>query len=374
VLAELGALDLAALERRLAALPADLLRARAVRRARLRGRARAPRSSACAPSYAGGAWRRKSVVDPRSKKPREVRDVRVDGLVLDCDGTLEEVALVRRGHDPRLVARALRRPARARVGRPRRRLDREPPPSRRRGARAGTLASQIRRSGAPASFTSRARRAGRAAFAPGASGSSQSGDDAAKAELEEPTAQPRRSRRRAARRAGALVGAPRPPRRALAARRRRLDPRRGPVRGTGWELPPDPAAPRDGDPCRATARKAPRQDRRDDGTDGSDRSPASWSVRRTEPVTLEVPRAGPARARGTDGTWNGLLKLRVTAPPSDGRSGTRRHRARRALFGLAPFLRDAVRGHSSRIQAPSGSARRRRGARSYPPPPPGRLL
>jgi protein kinase-like protein/FHA domain-containing protein len=92
VLAELDALDLGALEQRLAALPDELralepgptLAAETVlARQALAGLQR---------EFAGGGWRRKSLVDPRTKRVREVRDVRPEGLVFDKDGALDPMS------------------------------------------------------------------------------------------------------------------------------------------------------------------------------------------------------------------------------------------------------------------------------------------
>jgi hypothetical protein len=50
--------------------------------------------------FAAGGWRRKSLVDPRSKRVREVRDVRPEGLVFDKDGALETVSWREAKADP----------------------------------------------------------------------------------------------------------------------------------------------------------------------------------------------------------------------------------------------------------------------------------
>jgi len=100
LLAELAALDLAALDARLGTL-APGLRARAfptllarevhLARSALEGLRQ---------EFAGGGWRRKSLTDPRSKKVREVREVRLDGLLLDKEGDLESLPWREARSDP----------------------------------------------------------------------------------------------------------------------------------------------------------------------------------------------------------------------------------------------------------------------------------
>jgi len=100
LLAELSTLDLAAIDARLAglapelrarALPTSLAREVSLARAALEGLRQ---------EFAGGTWRRKSLTDPRSKKVREVRDVRLDGLLLDRDGDLESLPWRETKSDP----------------------------------------------------------------------------------------------------------------------------------------------------------------------------------------------------------------------------------------------------------------------------------
>jgi uncharacterized protein (TIGR00251 family) len=67
-------------------------------------------------------------------------------------------------------------------------------------------------------------------------------------------------------------------------------------------------------------------------------------------VTLEVRVQPGARREGPAGTWNGLLKLAVTAPPSDGRANEAVTALVARLFGLAPSSVTLVRGHSSRTK------------------------
>jgi hypothetical protein len=100
LLAELTALDLAAVETRLAALP-PALRARAFPTALAREASLARAAlEGLRQEFTGGGWRRKSLTDPRSKKVREVRDVRPDGLLLDRDGDLESLPWRETRSDP----------------------------------------------------------------------------------------------------------------------------------------------------------------------------------------------------------------------------------------------------------------------------------
>ena len=100
LLAELGALDLGALELRLAGLAPHLReRLLAAVLADEAAHARAALDSLQS-EFASGGWRRKALVDPRSKKVREVRDVRPDGLVFDKDGVLESVSWREAKSDP----------------------------------------------------------------------------------------------------------------------------------------------------------------------------------------------------------------------------------------------------------------------------------
>ncbi|MEQ1924326.1 MAG: hypothetical protein ABL952_17645, partial [Pyrinomonadaceae bacterium] len=89
---EVVALDFAALERRLDALAPELgeLGACAHLQSEFTG-ARAA-VTALAQAFAAGEFRRKSVADPRTKKLRELREVRETGLVFEKDGALELVS------------------------------------------------------------------------------------------------------------------------------------------------------------------------------------------------------------------------------------------------------------------------------------------
>ncbi len=100
LLAELGALDFAALDARLGALPPELA-ARPFPRA-LAAESVSARSALASlrTEFAGGGWRRKALLDPRSKRVREVRDVRPDGLVFDKDGALETISWREAQNDP----------------------------------------------------------------------------------------------------------------------------------------------------------------------------------------------------------------------------------------------------------------------------------
>jgi hypothetical protein len=100
LMAELDALDVEAVLRRLEALPADL-RARPPC-AVLEREARLARSAleSLRAEFARGGWRRKQLLDPHTRRVREVRDVRAEGLVFDKDGTLESVAWSAAGNDP----------------------------------------------------------------------------------------------------------------------------------------------------------------------------------------------------------------------------------------------------------------------------------
>lgn len=90
--AELVALDFAALERRLAALPAEQAALPAAAGlAREVSAARAALAS-LRTAFAAGEFRRKGVIDPRTKKLRELREFSDAGLVFEKDGALERVA------------------------------------------------------------------------------------------------------------------------------------------------------------------------------------------------------------------------------------------------------------------------------------------
>jgi hypothetical protein len=99
-LAELAAMDLAAVEARLGTL-APGLRARALP-ATLAREVHLARSAVegLSKEFAGGGWRRKSLTDPRSRRVREVREVRADGLLLDRDGDLESLPWREVNSDP----------------------------------------------------------------------------------------------------------------------------------------------------------------------------------------------------------------------------------------------------------------------------------
>jgi hypothetical protein len=100
LLAEIAALDIAALETRLAALP-DELRARSSAAALAEELTLAQAAlENLQREFEGGGWKRKSLGDPRSKKVREVRDVKPEGLVFDRDGALETVAWRETKSDP----------------------------------------------------------------------------------------------------------------------------------------------------------------------------------------------------------------------------------------------------------------------------------
>ena len=55
-----------------------------------------------------------------------------------------------------------------------------------------------------------------------------------------------------------------------------------------------------------------------------------------------------ARRRGLSGTWNGVPKLAVSAPPADGRANEDAGLLLAELFGLRSSAVALVRGHSSR--------------------------
>ncbi|HEX6884879.1 MAG TPA: FHA domain-containing serine/threonine-protein kinase [Planctomycetota bacterium] len=100
LLAELAGLELAAVEARLAALPEEL-RARPAATA-LAGEVRQA-SLALArlqAEFASGGWKRKALTDPRTRKVREVRDVRPEGLVFESEGGLETLTWRDTGSDP----------------------------------------------------------------------------------------------------------------------------------------------------------------------------------------------------------------------------------------------------------------------------------
>jgi len=55
-----------------------------------------------------------------------------------------------------------------------------------------------------------------------------------------------------------------------------------------------------------------------------------------------------ARRAGLAGTWNGLLKLAVSAPPEDGRANAAAAALLAELFGLRASAVELVRGQTSR--------------------------
>ena len=66
-------------------------------------------------------------------------------------------------------------------------------------------------------------------------------------------------------------------------------------------------------------------------------------------ASLLAVRAQPgARRRGVAGTWNGCLKLAVTAPAEDGRANEELVRLAAELFLLRPSAVSLVQGHSGR--------------------------
>jgi len=68
------------------------------------------------------------------------------------------------------------------------------------------------------------------------------------------------------------------------------------------------------------------------------------AVRLTVRVQPGARRAAPA------GSWNGLLKLAVTAPPEGGRANAAVLALAAELFGLRPSAVTLVRGHSARTK------------------------
>lgn len=65
-------------------------------------------------------------------------------------------------------------------------------------------------------------------------------------------------------------------------------------------------------------------------------------------VQLSVRVQPGARRAGPAGSWNGLLKLAVGAPPEDGRANAAAAALLAELFGLRPSSVELLRGHSSR--------------------------
>jgi uncharacterized protein (TIGR00251 family) len=92
-------------------------------------------------------------------------------------------------------------------------------------------------------------------------------------------------------------------------------------------------------------------------------------------VLLEVRVQPGARRTGLAGTWNGLLKLAVAAPPEDGRANAAACALVAELFGLRPSAVALVRGHSSRSKvfrldlAPGAAGARLARLRAPPPDP-----
>ncbi|MSR61899.1 MAG: FHA domain-containing protein [Planctomycetes bacterium] len=100
LLAELGGLDLDAVARRLEALsPAQRARPLCVA---LQGEVAQAKLAldSLGKEFGAGGWSRKSVVDPRSKKVRDVRDVRPEGLVFEKEGALDSFSWKAAKNDP----------------------------------------------------------------------------------------------------------------------------------------------------------------------------------------------------------------------------------------------------------------------------------
>lgn len=81
-------------------------------------------------------------------------------------------------------------------------------------------------------------------------------------------------------------------------------------------------------------------------------------------VLLRVRVQPNARRAGPAGSWNGLLKLAVPAPPEDGRANAAAAALLAELFGLRPSSVVLLRGHSSRTKVfrlalPAAAARAR---------------
>ncbi|HEX6884878.1 MAG TPA: DUF167 domain-containing protein [Planctomycetota bacterium] len=72
--------------------------------------------------------------------------------------------------------------------------------------------------------------------------------------------------------------------------------------------------------------------------------PDGKAVRLTVRVQPNARRAAPA------GSWNGLLKLAVPAPPEGGRANEAALALVAELFGLRPSAVTLVRGHSARTK------------------------
>ena len=67
-------------------------------------------------------------------------------------------------------------------------------------------------------------------------------------------------------------------------------------------------------------------------------------------VLLSVRVQPGARRSASAGSWNGLLKLAVAAPPADGRANAAAAALLAELFGLRPSDVELVRGHASRAK------------------------
>lgn len=65
-------------------------------------------------------------------------------------------------------------------------------------------------------------------------------------------------------------------------------------------------------------------------------------------VLLAVRVQPGARRAESAGVWNGMLKLAVSAPPTDGRANAAAAALLAELFGLRASAVELVRGHSSR--------------------------
>lgn len=89
-------------------------------------------------------------------------------------------------------------------------------------------------------------------------------------------------------------------------------------------------------------------------------------------VLLSVRVQPNARRAAAAGSWNGLLKLAVPAPPEDGRANVAAAELLAELFELRPSSVTLVRGHSSRTKvfrlalAPSRARARLAQLRSAP--------
>lgn len=84
----------------------------------------------------------------------------------------------------------------------------------------------------------------------------------------------------------------------------------------------------------------------------SARAPAPDGLSEEGPgsVRLRVRVQPGARRTGPAGSWNGLLKLAVAAPPEDGRANEALQALLAELFGLRPSAVELLRGHSARTK------------------------